>query len=206
MPLKYVAKPFVYDQIAHLRGEMLQKLEETKKEIVEQANLLIGAARDLEPTDADGAPVIDFSQSAKEIINRMGHLLNIHDEKLGMLTESCIRRVVQEERGRKWAAQRKVRSIFDVITLVAEQSGEGVVWTERAISTFIDYFKAHDGVHRLAQLVQAVIENSTDRSWEVIRSIVSAFPISSGSEPTSYAGSSGFRKYNHFHPLPQIMS
>ena len=62
--------------------------------MVERANLLIGAARDLEPTnaDADGAPAIDFSQTAKEIIARIRLLTNIHDEKLGMLTESSIRR------------------------------------------------------------------------------------------------------------------
>ena len=63
---KFVAKSFVRGETARVRSEMLEKLAETKTEIVEQANQLIRAACDVDPGHVDGA--VDFGDTAREIL------------------------------------------------------------------------------------------------------------------------------------------
>lgn len=125
MPSKFVAESYVGDKIERVRGQMLDKLAETK-EIVEQAKQLISAASEAGPASGvDGA--IDFGVAAKEIIARMGAVVNTHDEKLGILAEAGIRRVVAE-----------VGPISDVVRCIANQSGQGQPWVDRSLSTIID--------------------------------------------------------------------
>ena len=66
MPSKFVAKSFVRGEIVHSRNEMLEKLAETKTEIVEQANQLIRAACGVDPGHVDGT--VDFGDTAREIL------------------------------------------------------------------------------------------------------------------------------------------
>ena len=189
MPSKFVAKAHVQNEVIRVRGELLEKTEETKTEIIQQANELISAARDVDPGNVDGP--IDFGNTAKIILMRMKATLDIHDEKLGMLTESGIRRIVEGERGHDWASPREVGSIYDVICYTAEQSGEARPWIDRAVSNVIDLFKARNGVVRLVQHIQAVIKNSDEVSWESMRKVVAASPLVSSSTIHGNA----FKKY-----------
>lgn len=104
MPSKFVAKAYVQNEVVRVQGELLEKIEGTKTEIIQQANELISAACDVDPGNVDGP--IDFGNTAKIILTRMKATLDIHDEKLGILTESDIRRIVEGERGHDWASPR----------------------------------------------------------------------------------------------------
>ena len=192
MPAKFVAKSFVRNEIEAVRTEMLDKLEETKREIVEQAKQLIAAASDVGPASRVDA-AIDFGGTAHGIIAKMGTVINTHDEKLGLLTEAGIRRVVSEERGTVWAEQRKVGSITDVVNYIAHQSGEGKPWVDLALATIIDMFKDRDGLLRLVQQVQAVILYSDEESWEKMRKVVEAYPIATSTD----INTDGLRRHQH---------
>ena len=85
---------------------------------------------------------------------------------------------------------RKVTSMFDVINYIGDQSGEAQPWIDRAESTTVDLFKGGDGFC-LVKLIQAVIENSEDESWEALRSVVAVYRVASGSNLNSEA----FRRY-----------
>ena len=190
MPSKFVAKSFVRNEIEAVRTEILDKLKETKKEIVEQAKKLIAAASDVGPASGVDA-AIDFGGTACEIIAKMGTVINTHDEKLGLLTEAGIRRVVSEERGTVWAEQWKVGSITDVVNYIAHQSGEGKHWVDRALATIVDMFKDRDRLLRLVQLVQDVILSSGEESWEKMQKVVEAYPIATSTD----INTDGLRRY-----------
>ena len=140
---------------------------------------------------------IDFGGTAHEIIAKMGAVINTHDEKLGLLTEAGLRRVVSEERDAVWAQQRKVGSITDMVNYIAHLSGEGKPWVARALATIVDMFKNEDGLLRLVQLVQAVILNSTEKSWEKLRKVVEAYPIATSTD----INTDGLRRYKYSPPL-----
>ena len=196
MPSKFVAKSFVRSEIEAVRTEMWDGLEETRKAIVEQAKQLIAAASEVGPASGVDA-AIDFGGTAHDIIAKMGTVINTHDEKLGLLTEAGLRRVVSEERGMVWAQQRKVGSITDMVNYIAHLSGEGKPWVDRALETIIDMFKDGDGLLRLVQLVQAVILNSTEESWEKMRKVVEAYPIATSTD----INTDGLRRYQHSSPI-----
>ena len=182
------------NEVARVGGELLERIEETKTEMIEQTNELISAARDVEPGHLDGA--IDFGNTAQAIVVRMGAVLNIHDEKLGMLTESGIRRILEGERGPDWASPREVGSMYDVIRFIADLCGEKQPWIDRAMSTIIDLFKERNGIERLVKHLQVVIENSDEvgSHWERMRSVLVAFPIMNGSTIEG----NNFKKYQYF--------
>ena len=56
MPSKFVAKAYVQNEVTRVRGELLEKIEETKTEIIQQANELISAARDVDLFGANWRP------------------------------------------------------------------------------------------------------------------------------------------------------
>ena len=80
-------------------------IEEMKTEFIQQANEQISAAHDGDSGHVDGA--IDFCNKVKAIITGEVATFNI-DEKLGILTESGIRRIVEGERGHGWTSPREV--------------------------------------------------------------------------------------------------
>lgn len=81
--MQLVAKSHVCNEITHVPGELLEKLVDTKKEIIEQANQLINAACDMDPASDHADGTIDFGDTAKGTVARMGVTINIRDEKLG---------------------------------------------------------------------------------------------------------------------------
>ena len=127
--------------------------------------------------------------------------LHLHyREQVYTLTEAGIRRAISEERGTVWAEQGRVGSITDVDNYIAHQSGEGKHWVDRALATIIDMFKDRDGLLRLVQLVQAVILNSGEESWEKMRKAVEAYLIATSTD----INTDGLRRYQHFPPFPPI--
>ena len=180
MPSKFVAKAYVQNEVA--RVSELLKIEETKTEVIQQANELISAAYNVDPCHVNGA--IDFGNRAKAIITRIGPRLIFMTKSWG----SGMRRIVEGERGHDWASPREVGSICDAICYIAEQSREAQPWIDRAVSTVIDLPKERNGVVRLVQHIQAVID---EVSWEQMRSVVTASPITSSSTIDGDA----FKKY-----------
>lgn len=92
-----------------------------KTEIIQQANEKISAAHDGDSGHVDGA--IDFCNTVKAVITREVTTLNI-DEKLGILTESGTRRIVEGDPGHGWTSPREVGSIYDDIYYIVDQCGK----------------------------------------------------------------------------------
>jgi hypothetical protein len=89
MPSKFVSKAFVRDEICRAKSEILDKVQTFSQ------NLSF-----TETVDHDGS--VDEVISLKDQLKGFSTALTVYDEKLSMLIEGSVRRVVQIEKGEEW--------------------------------------------------------------------------------------------------------
>jgi hypothetical protein len=83
----------------------------------------------------------DEVTSLKDQLKGFSTALTVYDEKLSMLIEGSVRRVVQIEKGEEWVKGFTIRSVSDVVNYVRERIGQTEQWAKRGTTILGDLLR-----------------------------------------------------------------
>jgi hypothetical protein len=83
----------------------------------------------------------DEVTSLKDQLKGFSTALTIYDEKLSMLIEGSVRRVVRIEKGEEWVKGFTIRSVSDVVNYVRGRIGQTEQWAKRGTTILGDLLR-----------------------------------------------------------------